>query len=94
MKRFLIFVVLMSTMVTVVWADIRTVKLSAPNVTCAICPITVRKALEKVDGVRQAEVAYESKTATVVFGDQKTNAGQLTEATKEAGYPSTQITQE
>lgn len=84
----------MSSMATVAQADIRTVKLSVPSMTCAICPITVRKALKKVDGVRQAEVDYESKTVMVVFDDQKTNAGQLTEATKDAGYPSTQITQE
>jgi mercuric ion binding protein len=66
-----------------------TVTLDIQNMTCAVCPITVKKALEGVPGVQQVKVNYESKTATVQFDDATTTATKLTEATKDAGYPST-----
>ena len=66
----------------------RTVTLDVQNMTCAVCPITVKKALEHVSGVQKATVDYESKTATVEFDDATATANQLTEATKNAGYPS------
>ena len=94
MKQLLTFVLLMSSMVTTAWADSRTVKLSVPSMNCAMCPITVRKALEKVEGVTQANVNYETRFAVVVYDDQKTNVGQLTQATGDAGFPSTEIKKE
>ncbi|EIC31496.1 MULTISPECIES: mercury resistance system periplasmic binding protein MerP [Methylomicrobium] len=66
----------------------RTVTLDVKNMTCAVCPLTVKKALERVAGVQQVSVSYADKTATVQFDDAATSAGQLTEATKNAGYPS------
>ena len=66
----------------------RTVILDVQNMTCAVCPITVKKALEHVSGVQKVIVDYASKTATVEFDDTTATAGQLTEATKNAGYPS------
>jgi len=69
-------------------AATRTVTLDVQNMTCAVCPITVKKALEHVSGVQQVRVDYASKTATVEFDDAAATADQLTEATKNAGYPS------
>ncbi|MCL7420882.1 MAG: mercury resistance system periplasmic binding protein MerP [Methylobacter sp.] len=66
----------------------RTVTLDVKNMTCTVCPLTVKKALEHVAGVQQVSVSYADKTATVRFDDAATTAGQLTEATKNAGYPS------
>jgi periplasmic mercuric ion binding protein len=66
----------------------RTVTLDVQNMTCAVCPITVKKALEHVSGVQQVTVDYASKTATVEFDDVTATQDQLTEATKNAGYPS------
>ena len=34
-----------------VWAATQTVTLAVPGMTCAACPITVKKALSKVEGV-------------------------------------------
>jgi mercuric ion binding protein len=65
----------------------RTITLAVQNMTCAVCPITVKKALEHVPGVQQVSVDFASKTATVQFDDTKTTADKLTEATKAAGYP-------
>lgn len=70
-------------------ATSRTVTLDIKNMTCAVCPITVKKALEHVSGVQQVLVNYASKTATVEFDDAKATTDKLSEATTEAGYPST-----
>ena len=94
MKQPLILVLLMSSMFTAAWADTRTVTLSVPSMNCAMCPITVRKALEKAEGVTQANVDYQTKSAVVVYDDQKASVSQLTQATEDAGYPSTEIKQE
>lgn len=69
-------------------AATRTVTLDVQNMTCAVCPLTVKKALEHVSGVQKVTVDYASKTATVEFDDAVATADQLTEATKNAGYPS------
>ena len=66
----------------------RTITLDVQNMTCAVCPITVNKALEHVPGVQQVSVDYANKTATVQFDDTAATADKLTEATKVAGYPS------
>lgn len=70
-------------------AEVKTVTLDVQNMTCKFCPITVRKALEKVDGVASAKADFDSKTATVTFDPDKTSIGALTKATADAGYPST-----
>ncbi|MEO5659522.1 MAG: mercury resistance system periplasmic binding protein MerP [Polaromonas sp.] len=75
-----------------VWAVPATVTLSVPSMNCPVCPITVKKALTKVQGVSQAEVNFDKRQATVTFDDAKTNVQALTRATKDAGYPSTLTT--
>jgi mercuric ion binding protein len=71
------------------WAGPRTVTLDVPGMTCSACPITVKKALTKVDGVRKVDVDFEKREAVVTFDDAKTTVAALTKATKDAGYPST-----
>jgi mercuric ion binding protein len=66
----------------------KTVTLSVPGMYCEACPITVRKALEKVPGVTNVRATYEPKEAVVAFDDAKTSVEKLQEATKKAGYPS------
>lgn len=68
---------------------LETVTLDVKDMTCAVCPITVKKALEKVPGVTNAEVDFEKKTAGVTFDSDKASPATLTKATSDAGYPST-----
>jgi periplasmic mercuric ion binding protein len=70
------------------WASPRNVTLKVSKMTCAACPITVRKALQKVPGVSKVEVSFEKKQAVVTFDDAKTNTEALVKATTDAGYPS------
>jgi mercuric ion binding protein len=69
-------------------AEIRTATLAVTHMDCAACPITVRKALEKVPGVESARVDLKSKRAVVAFDPTKTTPQALTKATADAGYPS------
>ena len=66
-----------------------TAVLDVQNMTCGLCPVTVKKALEKVAGVSQAQVDFAKKTATVTFDADTTNATALAKATTDAGFPST-----
>lgn len=68
------------------WAESRTVTLSVPGMTCAACPVTIKMALRKVDGVQKAEASLEAREFVVVFDDEKTSVRALIEASSNAGY--------
>jgi mercuric ion binding protein len=70
-----------------VLASSKVATFSIENMTCKMCDITVRKAIEKVDGVTSAKVDYESKTAQVTFDSVITSINQIEEASTMAGYP-------
>lgn len=59
------------------------------NMTCALCPVTVKKAMEGVPGVRSVQVNFATKTATVVFDSSVTSAEAIAAASTNAGYPAT-----
>ena len=67
----------------------QTAVLDVQNMTCGLCPVTVQKSLERLDGVSQARVDFAKKTASVTFDADKTNAKALVKATTDAGFPST-----
>jgi len=62
--------------------------LDISNMTCAACPITVRKALEKVPGVDSTKIDLKTHRAVVTFDPAKTTPDRLTQATTDAGFPS------
>lgn len=71
------------------WAAPKTVTLALPTMNCAMCPLTVKKALTNVDGVLEVDVSYSDKQAVITFEDSTTSVRKLIEATSKAGYPST-----
>lgn len=87
MVRSMIAAALMLLAVTAGAAE-RTVTLAVEGMTCASCPYIVEKALERVEGVADANVSYEKSTAVVHFDGARTNTEALTRATAAAGYPS------
>ena len=89
MKKLLAAVAVLSVLMSPAWAAVKTVTLAVPGMTCAACPITVKKALTKVDGVTKAEVDFDKRQAVVTYDDAKTSVETLTQATTDAGYPST-----
>ncbi|GAA6166358.1 mercury resistance system periplasmic binding protein MerP [Sessilibacter corallicola] len=93
MKRLCLFVILVLASGYSL-AERSEVSLSVPGMNCVTCPVTVRKSLEKVDGVASAEVDYKTRTAKVVFDTDKASVAQLVKATGDAGYPSKVISDE
>ena len=57
------------------------------NMTCALCSVTVKKAMEGVAGVTSVAVNFDAKTATVIFDPAVTNADAVAAASTNAGYP-------
>lgn len=91
MKPSLIVCAILALAPVAVAAATRSVTLSVPTMDCPVCPITIKKALGKVDGVSAVRVEFEARQATVTFDDTRTNIEALTRATRDAGYPSTVI---
>ena len=67
----------------------KTAVLDVQNMTCSMCPLTVKAALKKVPGVTDATVNFDNKTATVTFDADKLDSAALVKATTDAGFPST-----
>jgi mercuric ion binding protein len=65
-----------------------TVKLAVSNMTCALCPVTVKKSLERVRGVVSAKADLGTQSAVVTYDPKLTDPRALVEATTRAGYPS------
>ena len=89
MKKLVSLIALMGALSSPAWAATKTVTLAVPGMTCAACPITVKTALAKVDGVERTDVSFEKREAVVTYDDTKTTVAALTKATADAGYPST-----
>ncbi len=88
LKAMLVGVVASLALTAPSWASPKTVTLNVSGMTCEACPITVKKALQKVPGVSRIDVLYEKKQVVVTFDDSKTNTDALVKATTNAGYPS------
>ncbi len=93
MKNVLLAVVLTTGLVATApaYAADQTVSMSVEKMTCALCPLTVRKAMERVDGVQNVEVSFDTKIATVTFDDAKTTAAAVAQASTDVGYPATPV---
>jgi mercuric ion binding protein len=89
MKRLCALLFLAAAISTPTWAAKQTVTLDVPGMNCAACPLTIKMALKKVEGVTEAEVSYEKGEANVTFDDTEISVEALTQATANVGYPST-----
>jgi len=67
---------------------LQTVTLDVQKMDCPMCKITIGRALKKVEGVTEAKVDYDSKTAIVTFDPNQATVETLTQATTNVGYPS------
>lgn len=86
--RPLFLAVILATPLGALAGDPQTVVLDVRNMTCELCPITVKKALDKVPGVAATTIDLAKKTATVKFDPDRANVATLMMATTNAGYPS------
>lgn len=88
MRMLVLIFFLVAPVTAPVSAGMQTVMLSVPGMNCAACPITVKKALTRIDGVIDVEIRYGPREAVVTFDDTKTSIEALTQATASVGYPS------
>lgn len=68
-------------------ATMTEVSFDVPDMTCALCPVTVKAAMSGVDGVQSVEVDFDARSATVIFDPALTDAAAIAEASAQAGYP-------
>jgi mercuric ion binding protein len=88
MNSFVLIGAIVALPFTLFAGTLQIVTLDVQNMTCAVCPITVKKALERVPGVTDAKVDFDKKTARVSFDPDKASPAALTQATADVGYPS------
>lgn len=67
----------------------QTAEFAIENMTCASCPITVRKAMERVPGVQSVDIDFKTKTATVSYDPAITTPADIAAAPTANGYPAT-----
>lgn len=93
MRSVLVTIVLLTGLSGTAFAEEQTITLTVEKMFCALCPMTVSKAIEQVEGVSAVEVDFETKLAVVTFDDATTEWQQLALASTNAGYPATLLTE-
>ncbi len=88
-KSFLMLIAFVALPLATFAAEPKSITLDVQNMTCAVCPITVKKSLQGVSGVSDVSIDFAQKTARVTFDPDKATPANLTAATADAGFPST-----
>jgi mercuric ion binding protein len=65
----------------------QTATFDVEKMTCATCPIAVRKAMQRVDGVKEVNVDLDSKTAVVTYDSSVTSTTEIGNASTDVGFP-------
>jgi mercuric transport protein len=63
-----------------------TTEIKVSGMTCQACAVSVQKSLEKVKGVKRADVSSDKGLATVVYDDSQANEQQLRQAINNTGF--------
>jgi mercuric ion binding protein len=61
-------------------------QIKVSGMTCDACAVSVQKSLEKVKGVKRADVSSEKGLATVIYDDTQANEQQLRDAINKTGF--------
>jgi mercuric ion binding protein len=85
MKSIVIFLVVL-LMAAVATAKEVTIEIKVSGMTCQACAVTLQKSLEKVEGVKRADVSSDKGLATVVYDDANANEQQLRDAIDKTGF--------
>ncbi len=63
-----------------------TVRIPVEGMICVVCSGNVKKALQSIDGVQDAEISLERREAQVRYSDGKVSPEQLVAAINQLGY--------
>lgn len=69
----------------------RTARFAVEKMTCFLCPITVKKAMQAVPGVTSVRIDRRAGRAVVTFDDRVATPERIAEASTNAGYPATPL---
>lgn len=83
----LMSLLILSTHIALAADNEQTVTFNVENMSCATCPIVVRKAMQAVDGVKTVSVDLPSKTATVIYDAAVTTVARIGAASTGVGFP-------
>ncbi|MFQ5787967.1 MAG: heavy-metal-associated domain-containing protein [Thermodesulfobacteriota bacterium] len=68
------------------------ITLKVDGMTCKMCPITIKTAIKKLDGVENADVSYNDKEAKVLYQQDKVTVDEIITAIENAGnYKATTV---
>lgn len=56
------------------------------NMTCATCPITVKKAMSRVDGVKSIDIDFQTATARVTYDPTLAEPQDIADASSAVGF--------
>ena len=62
------------------------VTLKVEGMTCGTCPLTIKAALKRLDGVVNANVSYEDKEAKVSYEEGKVTVDEIVKTIENAGF--------
>ncbi len=75
--------------------DTKDVTLRVDGMTCKMCPLTIKTALKRVEGVVSADVGYKDKEAKVLYEKDKVTVDEIVKAIENAGsYKATPLDDE
>lgn len=87
MKKYLnIFFSMILLLGAAAFAAEKKVEIAIDGMTCKNCVEKVQAALQKVEGVKSAEVSLEKRNAIVTYDDSKTDEKTLKQAVNAAGF--------
>jgi len=78
----------LAALTSAAWAAPKSVTLDIPGMTCPTCPVTIKKALLKEQGVTAVVVRYEKRELVVSFDDAKITPHAIMKTTASVGFPS------
>ena len=64
-----------------------TVTFDVEKMTCATCPIAVRKAMQLVEGVKEVAVSMKDGSAVVTYDPSLTTPAAIAQASTNVGFP-------
>ena len=65
----------------------QTLILTAPDISCAHCVATIVGSLGALNGIRNVQASFETKTVTLEIDPGRTSEEQIRAALDDAGYP-------
>jgi len=66
--------------------ETKTVLIPVEGMSCVVCAASVKKALQSIDGVQEAEISLERREARVRYVEGKVSPEQLVAAVNKLGY--------